>query len=280
MKQLFSMFFSFLFVTVFTSNLIPIEVNASLKAPSKGSTQKSSKDSWSTIRELSALEGKNPIKIAPKSYESEIEYLSESHRHFINEINKSMADYDYNDIYTLEKKDLNWHYVKGGISVGLKNKDFHLEDRTYKFYNFEIPESLTIGEKTYPVVAIKDKGFYNCNVLKKIYIPKTIRKIGAQAFNCCKELFAVHIKGELNYIGHFAFSDCPALRDICFYANVKKIGESIFKGSKRLSEVYFHGDDDVNSVNTLFNDSNCKRVYVSSEYKFDYFAGLKAIKYF
>lgn len=263
-----------------TFNLFLLESNASLKVLSGNSVQKSAKDSWSTLATPSMSDRKMPIKIAPKSYESEIEYLNEGHRHFINEIRKSMVDYDYNDIYTLEKKDLNWHYVKGGVSVGLKNKNFHLEDRTYKFYNFEIPESLTIGEKIYPVVAIKDKGFCGCNVLKKIYIPKTVKRISAQAFDGCSELLSVYLQGELNYIGDFAFSDCKNLQNVCFSANIKNIGENIFMGSNKLSVIYFYGDTDVNSGNTFFNASSCKKVFVNKAYKFDYFAGLKVIKYF
>lgn len=281
MKQLLSKFFSCLFTIFLTFNLFLLESNASLKVPSGNSVQKSAKDSWSTLPATSMSDRKMPIKIAPKSYESEIKYLNEGHRHFINEIRKMMVDYDYNDIYTLEKKDLNWHHVKGGISVGLKNKDFHLEDRTYKFYNFEIPESLIIGGKTYPVVAIKDKGFYGCNVLKKIYIPKTVKRLAAQAFDECNELLSVYAKGELNYIGNFAFSGCKNLQNVCFSGNIKNIGENIFMGSNKLTAIYFYGDKNVLSTSASLDSSDHKIIaYVNPEYKFDFFAGLRAIKKF
>ena len=61
--------------------------------------------------------------------------------------------------------------------------------------NIVIPETVTYQGVTYPVTAIGNCAFYNCNELTGIHIPKSIKRIeGQQAFGSCNNLSVVDIE--------------------------------------------------------------------------------------
>ena len=86
--------------------------------------------------------------------------------------------------------------------------------------NFDIPEG---------VIEIKDNAFSECNLIS-VVLPKSVTKIGYEAFKGCKRLTSVIIpEGETSIgIGGWAFSGCESLRNVEMSSNVKKIGEYAF----------------------------------------------------
>lgn len=101
-----------------------------------------------------------------------------------------------------------------------------------------------------PIVEIEESAFLNCNVLREVILPNTIRIIGDSAFrNCemlhkinlpdsiinisdcafayCKNLHISNLPTKLSYIGDCAFSEC-IIGSITIPNSIKKIGQSPF----------------------------------------------------
>ena len=70
-----------------------------------------------------------------------------------------------------------------------------------------IPSTVTIGDKNYSVVEIGASSFKNWNKINSVTIPKTVRKIGEDAFFGCYNVTEIHIDAELKDgdIGENAF---------------------------------------------------------------------------
>lgn len=135
-----------------------------------------------------------------------------------------------------------------------------------------IPSSILIGSKEYPVTKIGDKAFSSYDNLEYVTIPKSVESIGKQAFYNCKNLNTFYVSllnphfaslngiiynydytklvlcptgysGEvliptsLNYIGSYAFSNCTKITEVTLPNNVKSIREGAFYGCTSLSKV-------------------------------------------
>ncbi len=66
-----------------------------------------------------------------------------------------------------------------------------------------------------PVVAILERGFYNCTKLESLVIPESVRSIGAEAFSGCTYLVSVKINSAVLTIGEGAFR-CRDLSSVKF----------------------------------------------------------------
>ena len=60
-----------------------------------------------------------------------------------------------------------------------------------------IPSTVNIGGKDYSVVEIGASSFKNWDKINSVTIPKTVRKIGEDAFNGCYNVSEIHIEAEL-----------------------------------------------------------------------------------
>ena len=56
----------------------------------------------------------------------------------------------------------------------------------------EIPESVTVDSKTYPVTGIAASAFENNTVIKEVSVPQTIEEIGDEAFAGCTSLSTIY----------------------------------------------------------------------------------------
>ena len=79
-----------------------------------------------------------------------------------------------------------------------------------------------------PVCAINQNAFANAIELQKVFIPESIKSIGAYAFLNNTQLQEVDIPNEIDYIGEAAFSGCENLRYYT-YANNKYLGNKTNK---------------------------------------------------
>ena len=66
----------------------------------------------------------------------------------------------------------------------------------------------------YPVVAIGERAFYNCETLISVTIPDSVTPIGYSAFESCSSLTSVTIPNSITAIGSSAFESCSTLKDV------------------------------------------------------------------
>ncbi|MBQ8371354.1 MAG: leucine-rich repeat domain-containing protein [Clostridia bacterium] len=82
-----------------------------------------------------------------------------------------------------------------------------------------IPESVDGA----PVAAIADGAFASCTDLEYVYIPSSVKSVGAMAFDGCTSLHTVDIASGTERIGAGAFKSCSSLDSIFLPASVVEI---------------------------------------------------------
>lgn len=65
-----------------------------------------------------------------------------------------------------------------------------------------------------PVTVIANGAFRFCKTLKRVVIPDTVTKIGANAFAGCTQLTSVTLGRGVTAIGRDAFADCAAIEEV------------------------------------------------------------------
>lgn len=86
------------------------------------------------------------------------------------------------------------------------------------------------------VVEIQKDAFANCNSLKSISIPSTVKVIGEGAFRQCMNLETVEIPGTLEKIPNKLFQGCKRLSNVQIGNGIKEIGGS-FTGCESLKAI-------------------------------------------
>ena len=134
---------------------------------------------------------------------------------------------------------------------------------------YDIPETITYGGKTYTVTSIADDAFYECSGVTAVTIPNTVNKLGYRAFGasglrgisipssikeltsevfwCCNSLQEAHLPEGLEEIGVHCFQE-TALVSITLPSTLKKIGQGAFVHSTLTSieipnSVTYMGDE-------------------------------------
>ncbi len=110
--------------------------------------------------------------------------------------------------------------------------DFLIEDTTLVKYigtvrQVEIPAFIT---------RIGDNAFANSDITD-IYIPESVKFIGARAFTWCEDLKEVEIPQGVELIDDLAFANCSSLQKINLPDSLKFIGESAFHACSSLEKV-------------------------------------------
>lgn len=125
-------------------------------------------------------------------------------------------------------------------------------------------ESVEFDENT-TLEEINDRAFYYCINLKTIKIPRSIKRIGVDAFLDCKSLENVIFeKGcELETIDHGAFADCENLKTITIPKSVGELGNRIFSYCTNLNEVIFEDGIHLKSIGMYaFRNSGIKNIQI------------------
>lgn len=97
----------------------------------------------------------------------------------------------------------------------------------------EIPEKIN----SYTVTEIGDSAFSMIHDLTEVTIPKTVKKIGYNAFDFAWDLEKVNLKEGLTEIGIAAFKKCDKLTSITIPGTVKKIEYDAFSFCSGLESV-------------------------------------------
>lgn len=137
----------------------------------------------------------------------------------------------------------------------------------YGTIDLVIPEKLTYYGTEYTVIEICDDAFDNCNAIKTVVLPPSIRALGDRAFRYCRYMVSIQLAEGLEQIGTSTFGNamgtfhgCNNLTEIKIPNTVTIIGRGAFCNCTSLISLIIP-----NSVTTL------------GENAFDGCSGLKAI---
>lgn len=97
----------------------------------------------------------------------------------------------------------------------------------------DIPETIE-GCK---VVELRDNAFYECQTLKHIDIPDTVRKIGHHCFYACSSLENIIIPDSVTDIGMGCFCGCSSLNTASLSSTIQSIPESCFRSCTSLDSL-------------------------------------------
>lgn len=89
----------------------------------------------------------------------------------------------------------------------------------------------------YPVTAIGEWVFSNCQELTGVRIPSTVKKIGEWAFSFCGGLTDLEIPGSVKIFETNAFCQCTALKKLEISENVTEIMLGAFQGCAGLESI-------------------------------------------
>lgn len=108
--------------------------------------------------------------------------------------------------------------------------------------NFEPIENLIIDAQ---INEIPEKIFHNCNSLKYITLPNTIKKIGYYSFASCVNLQEIDFPPSLEFIDEFSFPGCKSIKKIIFPKSLVILGNHSFIECNNLKYVEFNSNVDV-----------------------------------
>ncbi len=103
------------------------------------------------------------------------------------------------------------------------------------FWNCESLETLCFTEN---IQKIGDAAFYNTGLTSAV-IPKSVSEIGASAFDSCRKLKFVSVRGSVTEIKKETFTGCSSLKAAAFSEGTVSIADGAFSGCSSLSVVQF-----------------------------------------
>ncbi len=80
---------------------------------------------------------------------------------------------------------------------------------------------------SYTVVSVAPKAFFRASKLRDVFLPETVREIGASAFAWCGSLKSI-VMSDVDIIGERAFMGCSSLCDLAFPCALSYIGDKAF----------------------------------------------------
>lgn len=101
-----------------------------------------------------------------------------------------------------------------------------------------IPEYITDNGELYTVTHISDGLFENCEDLRSVTLPDSLKYLGTRTFKNCINLDEVSIPESLSRIPPQTFDGCQKLQSITIPSSVTRIGESTFANCPSLSTIY------------------------------------------
>ena len=88
----------------------------------------------------------------------------------------------------------------------------------------EIPDTVTILGRSFPVVGIDDRAFYDCDRIYSVFMPDSLRFIGEAAFAHCDSIISLTVPDRVEVIPDSAFAHCPNLEVTILGRGVTRIG--------------------------------------------------------
>lgn len=100
----------------------------------------------------------------------------------------------------------------------------------------------------YGSTKIRDYAFRDCDSLKSIVLPDTVKNIGQYAFYGCNELTSITMPNSVTTIGQSAFQYCSKLTSLTFPSSIKSIAANTLRNCSSLANVSI--PNSVTAINT------------------------------
>ena len=113
-------------------------------------------------------------------------------------------------------------------------KDDIMEIKNYAFRDCQSLKSIHIPSS---IKYIGEKSFYGCTALESIHLPSSITYIGDNAFSGCISLKSLQLPDGITNINNGTFYECIALESIQLPPMLRRIGEIAFSKCKSLSSI-------------------------------------------
>ena len=99
------------------------------------------------------------------------------------------------------------------------------------------PPALEVVTVTDGIDKVADHAFYECDSLRQISLPSTVRSIGLRAFSGCNSLTSIELPQGLQEIGDAAFANCGGLERVSFGSQLRELGVNCFLNCVNLKEI-------------------------------------------
>lgn len=109
----------------------------------------------------------------------------------------------------------------------------------------------------HPVTAIGEEAFYGKYDIKRVQLPKYLKKVEGHAFAECRFLEQVEFPEGTKSIGDYCFYNCIRLRRVVLPSTLTHMGYGAFKNDTDLKDIHIHTVQGMESqINTILSDTN------------------------
>ena len=108
------------------------------------------------------------------------------------------------------------------FSYIIENGEASITGFGYTGRNEQVTIPDTLGG--YPVTAINERAFMNCESIRSIELPQTIQRIEELAFSGCRSLSTISFSEGLTKIGLKSFMECDSLVYVILPDSIKSLG--------------------------------------------------------
>ncbi len=109
----------------------------------------------------------------------------------------------------------------------------------------------------HPVTAIGGRSFYGKYDIKRVQLPKYLKKVEGHAFAECRFLEQVEFPEGTKSIGDYCFYNCIRLRRVVLPSTLTHMGYGAFKNDTDLKDIHIHTVQGMESqINTILSDTN------------------------
>lgn len=119
------------------------------------------------------------------------------------------------------------------MNLNIKTDDYEITNGILTWVRKDI-EKLELPES---IEVIEAETFRNCTNLKKVVLPKKLKKIAESTFFYCQSLEEITIPEGVERIGARAFYNCINLKKVSLPRTLEEIGAGAFQGCHSLEEI-------------------------------------------
>ena len=142
-----------------------------------------------------------------------------------------MRTYERNGLYYVREDDYASEIYKAYVAGADEESGQSYAELT----SAVIPDTVVFDGIIYKVVGILEDAFRDCQNLKSVTFPDSLKSIGGSAFRGCTGLDSIVIPNGVTSVGSDAFNGCSGLTSIVLHASNLWIGENAFYGCNNLT---------------------------------------------